>query len=154
MIIEAAFAQQLAGLLAPALPYLIGPAAAAGQKAVEAVGGKIGEDAWNRAKEVWSKLKPWADKKPDVATTLKEVADGDPLAKAALARDLKKLLESMPDETVSEIKNIVIQNKSESRTVTADRGGVAIGGDVSGGTVTGATISPRSSSRCLLSPIL
>ena len=136
MIIEAAFAQQLAGLLAPALPYLIGPAAAAGQKAVEAVGGKIGEDAWTKAKEVWGRLKPWADKKPDVSSTLKEVADGDPLAKDALARDLKKLLESMPDETVREIQKIIIQTKSESRTVIADRGGIAIGGDVSGGTVT------------------
>ena len=137
MIIEAAFAQQLAGLLAPALPYLMGPAAAAGQKAAEAAAGKIGEDAWTRAKEAWDKLKPWADKKPEVATTLKEVADGDPLAKDALARDLKKLLESMPDETVSEIKNIVIQTKSESRITTADRGGVAVGGNVSGGTITG-----------------
>ena len=137
MIVEIALAKQLAELLAPALPYLIGPAAVAGQKAAEAVGGKIGEDTWNKAKEVWSKLKPWADKKPEVASTLKEVADGDPLAKDALPRDLKKLLESMPDETVNEIKNIVqIQTKNESRVVTADRGGVAIGDSVSGGTIT------------------
>lgn len=136
MIVEAAFAQQLAGLLTPALPYLIGPAAAAGQKAIEAVGGKIGEDAWNRAKDVWGKLKPWADKKPEVSSTLKEVADGDPLAKDALPRDLKRLLESMPDETVNEIRSIVIsKTKRESRVTIADHGGIAIGGDVSGGTI-------------------
>lgn len=135
MIIETALAQLLAGLLAPALPYLIGPTAAAGQKTLEAVGGKIGEDSWTRAKEVWGKLKPWADKKPEVSSTLKEVADGDPLAKDALARDLKKLLESMPDETVNEIRNIVLLTKSESRIATADRGGVAVGGNVSGGTI-------------------
>ena len=137
MIIETAFASKLAGLLAPALPYLIGSAAAVGQKAMEAVGGKIGEDTWAKAKDVWGKLKPWADKKPEVASTLKEVAEGDQLAKDALARDLKRLLESMPDETVNEIRSIVVtQTKSTSRVVTADRGGIAIGGDVSGGSIT------------------
>src|SRR5512136_577214 len=110
VIIEAALAQQLAQLLSPALPYLIGPAAAASQKAAEVVAGKIGEDTWNKAKEVWGKLKPWADKKPEVASTLKDVAEGDPLAKDALARDLKKLLESMPEQTVTEIRNIVFQD--------------------------------------------
>jgi hypothetical protein len=136
MIVETALAQQLAVLLIPALPYLMRPAAAAGQKAVEAVGGKIGEDAWNKAKEVWSRLKPWADKKPEVASTLKEVADGDPLAKDALARDLKRLLESMPEETVNEIRSIVIsKTKSESRVTKADHGGIAVGGDVSDSTI-------------------
>jgi hypothetical protein len=103
---------------------------------MEAVGEKIGEDAWNRAKEVWGKLKPWADKKPEVSSTLKDVADGDSLAKDALPRDLKRLLESMPDETVNEIRSIVIsKTKRESRVTIADHGGIAIGGDVSGGTV-------------------
>jgi len=139
MIVEAVFAQQLAGLLTPALPYLIGPAATAGQKAAEAIGGKIGEDTWKRAKEVWGKLKPWADKKPDLASTLREVAEGDPLAKDALARDLKKLLESMPEETVNEIRSIVVsQTQTESRVTKADRGSVAIGGNVSGGSTIAA----------------
>jgi len=133
MIVEAVFAQQLAGLIAPALPYLIGPAAAAGHKAAETVGTKIGEDTWNRAKEVWGKLRPWADKKPEVATSLKEAAEGDPLARDALAKDLKRLLESMPDETVNEIREIIVsQTKNELRIVTADRGGIAIGGDATG----------------------
>jgi hypothetical protein len=136
MIVEAAFAQNLAGLLAPALPYLIGPVAAAGQKAAEAAGGKIGEDAWRRAKEVWHRIKPWADKKPEISSTLKEVAEGDPLAKDALSRDLKKLLECMPDETVDEIRKIVIQIKNEERIVSADRGGLAAGGDLSIGNLT------------------
>lgn len=113
---------------------MIGPAAEAGQKALESVGGKIGEDTWNKAKEVWNKLKPWADKKPDVASTLKDVSDGDILAKDALARDLKRLLESMPDETVKEIRNI-IKTKNEFRVIKADHGGVAIGRDAIGSTI-------------------
>ena len=129
VVVEASLAQQLARLLAPALPYLIGPDAAAGQEAAETMGRKIGKDTWQVAKEVWSKLEAWADKEPKVASTLKEVAYGDPLAKDALAIDLKILLDSMPGETVNEIRNIVTQAKSELRITTTDRGGVAIGRD-------------------------
>jgi hypothetical protein len=137
-MIEALLLQQLSTLLAPALPYLMGPAAVAGQKAVEAVGGKIGEEAWKKAQQVWDKLQPWVNKKPEVSNALKEVADNanDPVYTNTLPLNLKKLLEDMPPEAVSEIRNIVIsQTKSESRVTTADRGGVAIGGDISGGTI-------------------
>jgi hypothetical protein len=137
-MIETALIQQLSSLLAPALPYLMGSAALAGKKVAEAVGGKIGEGTWNKTQQVWDKLLPWVNKKPEVAASLKEVADNanDPIYTNTLPLNLKKLLEGMPPETVSEIRNIVIsQTKRESRVTKADRGGVAIGGDVSGGTI-------------------
>ena len=51
-MIEATFIQQLTSMLGPASPYLIGVGAIAGQKAVEAMGGKIGEDSLAKAKTV------------------------------------------------------------------------------------------------------
>jgi len=116
----------------------MGPAAAAGQKAAEAAKSKLGEDVWNKAKQIWDKLRPEVEKKPEAAGALKEVAENaeDELAKAALPRDLKKLLEGMPPETVDQLRSIVSEVKSETRITTADRGGVAVGGNVSGGTIT------------------
>jgi len=139
-MIEALLIQQLSSLLAPALPYLMGAATIAGKKAADSLGGKIGDEAWSKAQHVWDKLRPWAEKKPEVAKALKEVAENadDPIYTAILPLNLKKLLEEMPTQTVNEIRNIVIQAKSESRITTADRGGVAIGGDVSGGMITAA----------------
>ena len=134
-MIETTLIQQLSSLLAPALPYLMGSAVVAGKKVAEAVGGKIGEGSWNKAQQVWGKLQPWVNKKPEVSKALKEVADNadDPVYTNTLPLNLKKLLEDMPPEAVSEIRNIVIsQTKSESRVITADRGGVVVGGDASG----------------------
>ncbi len=138
IMIEAALVQQLSSLLAPALPYLMGSAVVAGKKAAEIVGGKISEEAWNKAQKVWDKLSPWVYKKPEVTKALKEVANNadDPIYTNALALPLKKLLEEMPPETVNEIKNIIVsQTKSESRVTKADHGGVAIGGNMSGGII-------------------
>ena len=138
-MIEYALIQQLSALLAPALPYLMGSASIAGQKAVEAVGGKIGEEAWSKAQQIWDKLRPWVYKKPELTKALKEVADNadDPIYTAALPLNLKKLLVEMPPETVNEIRNLVIpQTKSESWSATASYGGVAIVGNVSGGKIT------------------
>lgn len=132
MTVEVALVQQLAALLAPALPYLMGPATIAGQKVAEAIGGKIGEDAWSTTKEVWRKLQPWVDKDPGVAKALKEVADGDPLARDALPRDLKKLLdlEGLPIDALDEVRSIVNENVSETHITTASSGGLAVEGNL------------------------
>ena len=138
-MIEATFIQQLTSMLGPASPYLIGAGAIAGQKAVEAVGSKIGEDALAKAKTVWSKIWPLAEKKPLVVEALKEVADkpNDPRAEAMLSLQLEKLLADAPPETIEELKRIVGEPKgrSEVRVVTATNGGVAVGGNVSGGKI-------------------
>ena len=138
-MIEATFIQQLTSMLGPALPYLIGVGAIAGQKAVEAVGGKIGEDSLAKAKTVWSKIWPLAEKKPLVVEALKEVAEkpDDPRAEAMLSLQLEKLLADALPETIEEIKSMVGEPKggTEVRIVTATNGGVAVGGNVSGGTI-------------------
>jgi hypothetical protein len=57
-----------------------------------------------------------------MALTLKWVEDGDPLPRM-LARDLKKLLESKPDEIVNEIRNIghPDQKRVENRYIRSRR---------------------------------
>lgn len=139
-MIEATFIQQLTSMLGPASPYLIGASAIAGQKAVEAVGSKIGEDALAKAKAVWSKIRPLAEKKPLMIEALEEVAEkpDDPRAEAMLSLQLEKLLADAPPETIEELKRIVGEPKgrTEVRVVTASNGGVAVGGNVSGGTIT------------------
>lgn len=130
MIIEVAFVKQVASVLAPALPYLTDVAAGAGQKAAEIAKNKLGEEAWNKATQIWDRIRPEVETKPDAAKAFKKVAD-NPDDESSL----KELLEGMPPETVNEIRNIVSESKSETRITTADRGGIAIGGDVSGGTI-------------------
>lgn len=138
-MIEVAFVKQVASVLAPALPYLMGAASGAGQKVAEMAKDRLGEEAWNKAKRIWDKIRPEVEKNPDAGKALKKVADNpdNQLARDALPASLQELLEGMPPQTVNEIRSIVSVSKSETRTVSADRGGVAIGGDVSGGTVTG-----------------
>lgn len=136
-MVEAAIVKQVASVLAPALPYLVGATAGAGQKAAEIAKSKLGEENWNKANKIWDKIRPEVEKKPEAAAALNEVAANpdDELARDALPSSLKKIMDGMPPETVDEIRSIVSVSKSETRTVTADRGGVAIGGNVSGGSI-------------------
>ncbi len=135
-MIEAILAGQLAGLLAPFLPKLLDTAAAVGKIAVESVAGKAGEAAWSKAVSVWNILRPEVEKDPEVAKAIQDVAKNaeDPDAKVALSWQLKKL--TIPPEALAELQRIVAENKSGISITTADRGSVAVGGNVSGGTIT------------------
>jgi len=135
-MIEAALAGQLAGLFAPFLPKLMDTAAAAGTKFLESAVGKAGESAWGKAVSVWNILWPEAEKDPEVAKAIQDVAKNaeDPDAKVALSWQLKKL--TIPPEALAELQKIVAESKSEIRITTADRGSVAVGGSISGGTIT------------------
>ena len=135
-MIEAALATQLAGLLAPFLPKLMDTTASVGKKAVESVGGRVGEVAWNEAVKVWNILRPEVETKPEVAKAIKDVAQNadDPDAKVALTWQLKKL--TLPPATLDELQKIITESKSEVRITTATSGGVAIGGSSSGNTIT------------------
>jgi hypothetical protein len=135
MMVEATIVKQVADVLAPALPYLAGPAAAAGQKAAEIAKSKLGEEKWNKATRIWDKIRPEVEKKPVAAEALKEVAANpdDDIAISALPASLRKLLEGMPPETIDEIRSIVSVSRSETYNVHAESGGVAAGRDIHGG---------------------
>ena len=86
----AVLAKSLTVLLSPLLPSLL----QAGGKAVDAAASKLGTDAWERAKAVWTKLQPKVAAKPAAQEAVEDVAKSpeDPDAQAALRQQLKKLL--------------------------------------------------------------
>jgi hypothetical protein len=74
----------LTAFLAPFLPSLL----KLGNKAAEAAAGKLGEDAWNKAKAIWEKLHPQVE--------AKEAAPEDEDSLASLRKQLKKILDNEP----------------------------------------------------------
>lgn len=130
-----ALAAQLAGLLAPFLPKLMGTAIVAGKNAVESAAGKAGEAAWNKAVSVWNMLRPEVEKEPDVAKAMQDIAGkpNDPRAEALLSWQLEKL--TLQPAMLAELQKIIAESKSDIRVTSADRGGIAVGGNVSGGTI-------------------
>jgi hypothetical protein len=127
MMVETAIVKQVAEVVAPALPYLMGPAAAAGQKIAEKAKDKLGEEAWDKATRIWDKIRPEVEKNPDAGKALKKVADNpdNQLAKEALPLSLQELLEGMPPETIDEIRSIVSASSIKTYNVHAESGGVA-----------------------------
>ena len=86
----AALAKEVALFLTPFLPYLL----KAGEKAAEEAGTKLGSAAWERAKGLWSRLRPQLEAKPTAqeAVTDTAAAPPDEDAQATLPLQLKKLL--------------------------------------------------------------
>ena len=85
----ATLAKEVALFLTPFLPYLL----KAGEKAAEEAGKELGGDAWDRAKGLWSRLRPQIEAKPAAqeAVTDAAAAPHDEDAQAALRLQLKKL---------------------------------------------------------------
>lgn len=146
-MIDPELAQQATALIAPFLPYLMNPAVSAGKDAaVKALGGKFVEAGWNRATGIWKKIWPEAEKKPEVAQALSEVAENidDPNSKAVLSWQLKKVMANMSPDTIDEIRSIIDEKGSVTRITTASNGGVAIGGNASGNIIIGGGYSHQS----------
>jgi PIN domain nuclease of toxin-antitoxin system len=80
----------LTKFLTPFLPYLL----KLGDKAAEETAKKLGVDAWEKAKAIWTKLRPQVQLKPATQEAVEDVAKSpnDEDAQAALRQQLKKLL--------------------------------------------------------------
>lgn len=139
-MVEAILAQNLAHILAPALPYLMKSAVAAGKDAAKkALGDKFIEDTWNKATSIWKILLPEVENKPEVAKELKEIVEkgADPRAEIILSWQLEKL--DLSSEKLIELKNIVAE-RNTNKIVSANNGGVAYGDNAKGNiAVTGAS---------------
>lgn len=104
--------------LAPFLPYLA--------KSGEAFAGKIGEElgakAWEKAKLLWSKLRPRLDADPEAKELLEKIANdpGNQKIREALMEKLADILES-DEKLTGELCRMVV--------AVGDRS-VAIGGDL------------------------
>ncbi len=139
----AALAKDVALFLTPFLPYLL----KAGEKAAEEAGKELGGDAWERAKGLWSRLRPQIEAKPSAqeAVTDAAAAPHDEDAQAALRLQLKKLL-AESEELAREIgqqwaaaqaagvtiiasgeRSVAAQNITGSTIITGDHNNVQSG---------------------------
>jgi hypothetical protein len=123
----------LVAFLAPFLPYLL----KGGEKAAEEAGAMFGAAAWERAKALWSKLRPKVAAKPAAQEAVQDTAKApdDEDARTVLRVQLKKLLADDPG-LASEIAQQLADARAAGVVVTVS-GERAIGivGNVSGGTI-------------------
>lgn len=98
----------LVKFLVPCLPFLM----KVGNKAFEKASEELGENTWNAAKAIWSKLQPKVEEKEAAKEAATDVANNpeDEDSQAALRVQFKKILESNP-ELATEIQK-VIEEKS------------------------------------------
>lgn len=121
----------LTTFLAPFLPFL----KKLGEKASEKVGEKFGEDAWNKAKAIWSKLHPEVETKEDLKVAVEQVAakPESEARKAVLQEELETLLKETPDLAAAIAK--ILQGDAAEPTAS-NQSSQAIG-QMSGGTAIG-----------------
>jgi hypothetical protein len=135
----------LINLLAPLLPALLEKGQQAAEDVIEAVGG----EAWGRVKAIWSKLRPKVDQDEAVKEAASAVATDpqDEAAKGALQFQLRNLLAADP-QLAQELKDMLQEGQSAgvfadngavviTGGVSADRGGIAVGGTLHGGAQAG-----------------
>ncbi len=133
----------LTAFLAPALPYLLTGV----EEASGALGAKLAEDTWEKAKEIWGRLRPQVEANSVakvVAADLAQAPD-DPDAQAALRLQLKKLL-AEDAQLASELARLLesagprVSYQAElhgsgaiaqgSGAIAAGERGIAVGGNV------------------------
>jgi len=102
----------LTAFLSPFLPFLL----KLGEKATEGAAEKFGEDAWNKAKAIWEKLRPKVEAKEAAKEAATDVANDpeDEDSQAALRRQLKKLLEQ--DKELENAIGQIMQEKAANGT--------------------------------------
>jgi hypothetical protein len=85
----------LASFLAPLLPYLQKGA----ERGVEAVGEKLGEGVWEKAKDIWNKLRPSVEASPTASEALQDIvaSPDDANARRGLEVGLTKILAKDPE---------------------------------------------------------
>jgi len=129
----------LTAFLAPFLPALM----KLGEKASEKVAEKFGEDAWNKAKALWSKLQPEVEAKSDVKIAAEQVAakPDSQSRQAVLQEELETLLNENSDlaRAIAQLLQADAPNGTPGtqiiQTVTGNQNQVI--GQVSGGQVFG-----------------
>lgn len=124
-----ALSHAVTSTLIPLLPYLL----KVGENAAEEAGKRVAGEAWNSAKELWTKLRPKVEAKHAALEAANDaaVAPDDEIARDLLRLQLTKLL-TEDEELAGEVSAWWEKAKAEGLTVTAsgDRS-VAIGGNVS-----------------------
>jgi len=134
-MIDSELIQQVSALLSTFLPYLMSPNIDAGKDAaIKALGGKVVEEGWKKAVDIWKKILPEGEQKTNISEALKDMTENinDPEAKAALTWQLKKSMTKIPPDIIEEIRNIVNGENNKVHIINASNGSVAIGGNALG----------------------
>jgi hypothetical protein len=94
-------------ILAPALPFLV----KVGDKALDGAIAKMGEDSWEKAKGLWSKLSPKVENDPSVKKAAEKVAADPENAdrRTALKVALEDLLADHPDLMADLVKLMEVE---------------------------------------------
>jgi hypothetical protein len=133
----------LVSVLAPFLPYLL----RAGQRAGEEIADELGGAAGGLARSLWTRLRPQVEASPAAREAVEDVAarPDDARARGALELQLEKLFGRDAD-LAREIRSLLESGKQSGviaadvvigGSVSADRGGVAAGRDITGPVRTG-----------------
>jgi hypothetical protein len=134
----------LTKFIAPFLPALIN----LGEKASEKMAEELGENAWNKAKAIWTKLQLQVAAKPDLMLAIEQVAakpDSEP-RQAVLQEELEILLNENTD--LARAIAQILQSDNSNRpprtqiiqTVTGNQNQMI--GQVSGGQIFGKVTGP------------
>ncbi|HSS77674.1 MAG TPA: hypothetical protein VLV54_13135 [Thermoanaerobaculia bacterium] len=135
-------ADTLTAFLAPALPYLV----SGGKGLIQEAGKKLGEDAPELLKTLWTKLRPKVEEKPAADEAAHDVAKSpdDDRSRTGLSIQLQKILEA-DSSLAAEVAKLLETSGSKTtyraevhgsgaiaqcKSVAAGAGGIAAGRDV------------------------
>lgn len=95
--------------ISPFLPYLVKLGTQSAEKLTDKASEQFSETAWEKAKVVWSKLRPQLEHKPAAAEAIEDTANhpDDEDLQAALRVQVKKLLQqdaALADEVAALLK--------------------------------------------------
>ncbi|SRR6266446_7652282 len=119
-------ASAAAVLLSPYMPYLKEAGKLAGKKAIEAIGKKGGEAAWDKALSLWQAVKMSSGDSPELQSvaTLVATNPADPTFQAALAKILCTVLEQHP-ELAEQLLHIMAGERSIQEVLAEHRGQIS-----------------------------
>ena len=114
----------ITSFLAPFLPQLLKLGRPVAEEAEKEIGKQIGAGSWEKAKQVWHRLRPKVEAKPPVNGAVAILADdvNDTDSQQMLAKQLSKLLAAEP-ELVATLKTLVSPEEAAaaSKVITVNQ---------------------------------
>lgn len=113
-------AQQIVSFLTPFLPYLIAGAKEVAKGMAKKVGELEAEKAWDKAQQLWDRLKGTLTRKQKVKADVIAIDPTDEQEIVSFARTLLETLESDP-ELVAELASLLPNDESVQKVIAHNR---------------------------------